>query len=360
MESFKIQPWRMKVKMDCDILIIGGGPAGSSAAYEASLLGAHVIVVERKKEIGQPIQCGELVSASVLEEFPNTCIHTYQEFTMAKTIWPDQTIATKVNMHMIDRGLFDKNIAVQAAASGAQYMLSTYAEKINSDTVLLRKGQQSIQVTPRIIIGADGPLSTVGKWMGQTNKEFCLGLQYELPRLKRSGWLEFYLKFEYFAGYAWFFPKGPFANVGLCIKKDKVRGAHKQILELLKIFIKSLVEKGKVADSPLGFRAGLIPVGGLLQIVKNNMMLVGDSAGQTDPIAGGGILQAIKCGKIAGKVATDAIRRNDLSILHQYEDACMDLLMPALSNAYKRRQTMETTWDNNFNQITKKCWEMTM
>ena len=75
-----------------------------------------------------------------------------------------------------------------------------------------------MEVTADIVIGADGPRSTVGTWIDSINSEFVVGLQYEVPLSSPLEYTEIYFRREFFGGYGWLFPKGTLANVGIGIK----------------------------------------------------------------------------------------------------------------------------------------------
>lgn len=329
----------------CDILVVGAGPAGSSAALEASKAGAHVLMVEKKKTIGQPVQCAELLPKSNLLQLKVTHRSFVQEIKRARIFSPQgEYFDEDFPCHMLDRAVFDKELAAQAAREGAHILTRTRCISKKGEEVLLWRGKKQVAVCPKVIIGADGPKSTVGKWIARVNREFCIALQYKVPLITPSDCAEFYFDHHFFGGYGWLFPKEKVANVGVAVRYDK-KTAPYPVRHLLDEFVKKLHRKNEVKETPVSITGGLIPVGGPLNTVGENIILAGDAAGQTDPMTGGGIVQAIVCGKIAGITAAEAVRENDLHLLHQYEIKWHHLFENDLERKWAKRQFLESHWD---------------
>ncbi len=341
--------------MHYDILVVGAGPAGSSAAREASKAGARVLMVEKKKTIGQPVQCAELLPKSNLLTLKVNRRSFVQEIKRARIFPPQgEHVESDFPCSMLDRAVFDKELAAQAANEGAHILVKTRCISKKGEKVILKRGNKEIDVFPKVIIGADGPRSTVGKWIATVNKEFCIALQYEVPLTALSDCVEFYFDHQFFGGYGWLFPKGKVANVGVAVKYEKT-GPSDFIHGLLDNFIKKLQKKNKIKKSLFSITGGLIPVGGPLHTVKENIILAGDAAGQTDPITGGGIVQALLCGKIAGTTAAEAVKDNDFNALYNYEIKWRYLFENDLERACTKRQFLESHW-NELDSIIKKGW----
>lgn len=340
----------------CDILVVGAGPAGSSAALEAAKAGARVVVVERRKTIGQPVQCAEMIPNNLLKEAKIISRSIIQEIKTTKTFLPDgKWFEHASSSYMLDRAVFDKGLAVQAAKEGARILIRTQCVSKEGERVTLRRGGREIEVFPKIIIGADGPKSTVGSWINSINTEFYITLQYEVPLTTPSDCAEFYIDRNFFGGYGWLFPKRETANVGISVRPKK--GNQQGMRNLLKEFIKKLCSEKKIEDNPVSVTGGLIPVGGPLKTVRDNILLAGDAAGQTHPITGGGIGQAFACGKFAGEAAVDALREDDIRILHKYELKWRYILGNELKRACEKRKILDSQWDE-LDSIIRKCWAM--
>lgn len=344
--------------MNCDILVVGAGPAGSSAAVEASKTGVRVLMVEKKKTIGQPVQCAELLPESNLLHVKMTPRSIVQKIKRARYFPPhNEYFEEDFPCYMLDRTVFDKELAVQAAHKGAHILVMTRCISKKGEHVVLKKGEKRIEVTPKVIIGADGPRSTVGTWIASVNREFCSALQYEVPLSCPSDCVEFYFDHQFFGGYGWLFPKGEIANIGIAVKYEGRTRPSDPLEYVLNKFVKNLQDKNKIKGNPVSITGGLIPAGGPLHTVKENVLLAGDAAGQTDPLTGGGIVQALICGKIAGRTAAEAVKNNDLDLLHTYEVEWRSLFENDLKRTYEKRQFLESHWDE-LDSIIGKGWTL--
>jgi digeranylgeranylglycerophospholipid reductase len=332
--------------MQCDLLIIGAGPAGSAAAITASCEKINVIVVEKRVSIGEPIECAEFVPRLLRQEidFSKNCV--VQEIKTIKLFNKDGLLSEFLSPgYMLNRATFDKELATEAIRNGARYLINARCVGFESGDVIIQQGRSFVSIRPKVIIGADGPKSTVGKWMKKSNTDFVMGLQVELPLLEPQDYLEICFLKSLRGGYGWLFPKGGVANVGIGVSYEgKDTG---EIRNILNQFCNYLEEIGKVKNIPISKRAGLIPCSGLFpESVFENMMLVGDAAGQTHPITGGGIAPAVICGKIAGNIAAKAIKKEDLNILKEYDIQYRKVYEKEMTRAVLKRKWMNQNWEN--------------
>lgn len=339
-----------------DVLVVGAGPAGSSAASEAAKHGAKVLMIEKRKVIGQPVQCAEFIPKFLLNELEITHNSIVQKIRGIITHLPSGE-CFKLNSpgYMLNRSIFDKELATGAAKRGVDIFINTLCVSKEDEKIVINKNGRQMKILPKVIIGADGPKSTVGKWINSTNKDFVIGLQYELPLITPLDHTEIYFDRDFFGGYGWLFPKERSANVGIGIRYNSKSKNDKSLGRLLKRFVNALEKEGKVKNSPISITSGLIPVGGPLHTVEDNIMLVGDAAGQTHPITGGGISQAVICGKIAGRISARAIRKENMDILTDYENEWQGIFGKELKRAKTKRQFLESHWDK-LDAIVKKCW----
>jgi flavin-dependent dehydrogenase len=256
---------------------------------------------------------------------------------------------------MLNRSLFDKELARHAKDMGVDILTETKCISKKREKVIIKKNGRQENVVAQVIIGADGPQSTVGKWIQSRNHDFVLGCQYQVPLKASYDYTEIYFDSDFFGGYAWFFPKGDVANVGVGIRDNRRPGISRSLEGLLKEFLKRLALEGKIENRPLSVTGGLIPVGGPLSTVKENILLVGDAAGQTHPISGGGIPQAIICGEIAGRVAAQAVQEKRHGVLTEYEEEWKSIFGEELKRAQGRRQLLESQW-SRLDTVLKRCW----
>jgi digeranylgeranylglycerophospholipid reductase len=339
----------------CDILVVGAGPAGSSAAVTAAGSGVRVLVVERRAKIGIPIRCAEYIPAQLLGEMKmaKTCIA--QSVAGMKTFLPSGEVKeTKAAGFMVYRDQFDQHLAEEAVNAGAQIRLSAAAMGFaNGRVKILGEHGDYFGIAPRIIIGADGPHSVVGRWMNSVNLNLIPGIQARVPLQLPMTHTEIYFDENFFGGYGWLFPKNKEANVGLACKKT---GANPPALsDLLNRFMDRLAREEKIFPEVLRLFCGWIPAEPVRETVSRNMILAGDAAGQTHPITGAGIAPAVICGKMAGKWAARAILEKDMNLLHGYQEEWTSFFGPTQEKAWNRRTLLENNWER-LDDMVKKCW----
>jgi geranylgeranyl reductase family protein len=339
----------------CDILVVGAGPAGTSAALAAARSGARVLIAERKGKIGLPVRCGEYIPAPLVGEIGLGRSFVVQSVKGMRTIVPGGEInEMRAPGFVTHRDIFDQVLADAAKEAGAEIQLSTRVISKDDGRVLLKGSDgKALNLEPGAIIGADGPHSTVGKWIGYRNRKLIPAIQARVSLCRPMNFTEVYFDKEIYGGYGWLFPKGEEANVGLGITPKE--GNSASLRKSLDRFIAALKAAGKIKGMPYELTAGWIPAEPMKETVKGNVALVGDAAGQTHPITGAGIHQAIVCGRMAGKHAAQALGKGKLSLLSEYDIEWHDLFGHTLERAYERRQLLEGEWDR-LDEIIKYCW----
>jgi len=367
-----------------DIIIIGAGPAGSLAAKYAALNGAKVLMVEKKQEIGTPIQCAGFVpDASEVEELipeltlPVEMKKISKKCILSKTnkqrlIAPNlKSKEFDVNGFVLDRRLFDSDLAEQAVKEGADILCGTAAKEILSGskehTVKLNGVFGAAEVIGKIIIGADGPNSMVGKTFGLSHSrqintdageaepaagipyERGIGFEYKMTNVNiDTDTLEMYFGNEYVpGGYIWIFPEGDGkANVGIGLRNSQ-SGEKMSARSLLNKFITEHPEASeKLKDGKImSIHGGIIPVAGAPdKTATHSAMVVGDAAGQVMATNGGGIPFAMAAGKIAGEIAAAAALEGacgrQLSVI-DYENEWRNAFGNALDSSVQARKLMD-------------------
>jgi len=340
-----------------DIVIVGAGPAGSSAAQAAARRGAKVLMVDRRQRIGVPVQCAELVPQWISRyiHFSSKCIRQTVE-TMV-THLPDRTAyEMKSPGYMLDRSLFDKELVTSAISSGAQISVETRVTGLSPERLIVEQGSKRETIKSKVIIGADGVHSTVARCLGFLPAKTIVALQYEVALPHFQNYLEIFFKHEYEGGYAWFFPKRGTANVGLGIVSQKTF----LLPTLLNDFLKSLVDAKRLTDINItGKTAGSIPCNIPRKTVFGNTLLVGDAAGHAHPITGAGILNAVIAGEIAGRIAAEAVDRENVQYLENYEVEWRKTFGESLAYGAFKRQFLEKNWNKpqvNFEGLIRKTW----
>ncbi len=340
-----------------DIVIVGAGPAGSSAALAAAKRGVRVLLIDWNQRIGVPVRCGEFVPQMIARsaDFSPCCI--LQQIKRMKTHLPDGSVfEMKSPGYMIDRSLFDRELAASAALAGADVSIGTRGAGFFPDGIVVEQGPVEEHIRAKVIIGADGVHSTVARWAGCQLDKTLVTLQYEVVISSSSDHVDLFFHPDYEGGYAWFFPKGRTANAGIGVVPKKTA----LLSTLLSDFLERLLSSGTLSRiNIVGKTGGSIPCGPLSQIVFGNVLLVGDAAGQTHPITGAGILNAVVAGEIAGRIASEAVARDDPAYLSQYEIEWRETLGKSLSHAASRREFLEEHWNKegtDFNDLIQKTW----
>jgi len=341
---------------NCDVLVVGSGPAGSGAGRAAAEGGARTIVIDRKKEIGTPVQCGEVIGRSILAmtdvkipSYAQCCEQNYTRFIVDRKVQIDNHEAYWRSV-TVERKMFDKYLAERAARAGAAVQSDARLLSVEKDgdeissCQLLVQGDK-VEVEPKIVIAADGVHSTVAKLLGKelfTSESVARGVEYEMVSKKRvPPCMQIFIEPEIGLGYGWIIPKGPYrANVGLGVVggTESRRGALTDWIELNPIvnqyFDSEKILEVKTGDAPVpGFLGG--PSSG-------NVLFAGDAAGQTLAFVGEGIMPSYICGTVAGRVASAAVK--DREALERYDAEINDLLGEDLEMGADLRDLLVTIW----------------
>jgi digeranylgeranylglycerophospholipid reductase len=360
------------LKIKTDIVIVGAGPAGSSTAITSARLGLKTIIIDRKAHIGVPVQCGEAIGKTgpgianidVPKEAIRNPIRGFRIFSPSN--FTVDYAKPEIDGYIIDRRVFDKELFVRACEAGANSIINTnitdflYKDgKIQG--VVGRTDREKIEVESKIVIGADGVFSIIAKLSGLRKFEKLENLDasvgYEMVNVKYddSELMEFYMgKKVAPRGYVWIFPKGENrANVGIGIGAGY---SERNALDFMIDFMKNhpIGEKKLGKAKILEYRVGAIPVGGPnKKNILDNLILVGDAAGQVHPITGGGIGYSMVCGSIAGKIAAEAIEEGDTSErkLIQYEDAWRSKYGEEFEKMLKVRDLLANVQDKTLDQL---------
>ena len=317
-----------------DLVVVGGGPAGSSAAFTAAKSGLSVALLEKEKSIAETVRTSGVTWIQSIKEFgiPDDCFNPIKNFSFCSPN-NEVTISDSVaRAAVLDVRKTYRWLAHEAELSGADIFV-----KMNVDEVLKNKKGDIVGVKAkgpngtttfhsRIVIDASGFTSTVCKAMGFATqwKRFGAGAEYEVEVENvdpHTWWLMVGQQYSP-AGYAWIFPLGNnIVRIGVGVgKPESDVDPTQRLKELMEKKIGPIGKLGKI--TPIEFHYGLIPNDGLSRkTVFNNLILVGDTAGQANPLVLEGIRYAIKYGRVAGKVSSEAIKsgRTDKEALEAYE-----------------------------------------
>ena len=331
------------MKLDCDLLVVGLGPAGGSAALAAASRGLRVVAVERKRELGVPVQCAEFVPLP-MGRWTRAEGVLRQRIAGMNTFLPSGAAEhTAFPGLMIDRAAFDRAIATDAAQAGARLLLGARLVELDIEkrSARIARDDGMVEITFRLVVAADGPHSRVAEAIGLPRLETVDTRQYTVPLRTSGSDTDIWLSDAYPGGYAWLFPKGDVANLGLGADR-RLAGDLKRPLEELQ---RRLAEAGIIGRDVLGRTGGAIPVGGIRErLVEGPVLLVGDAAGLTHPVTGAGIPAAVISGDRAGAAAAELLDGGREGALADFEEDVRDQFEDAVARGLHRRRAMRGEW----------------
>lgn len=330
--------------IDCDVLVVGLGPAGGAAAATAARLGLAVVAVEKRKVVGVPVQCAEFIPLPLLRHARSPGVLLQKISGMKSTLPSGATVATPFAGLMVDRAAFDQALARAAGQAGATLHVDSILTALDArrSTATIRALHGMLHVRYRLLIAADGPHSAVAEHIGLPRLATVNTRQYTVALTAPYAATDIWLSGDYPGGYAWLFPKGSYANLGLGMDprfsvdmKSPLDALHRQ-----------LVNEGRVGSGVLFRTGGAIPVGGMREpLVAGNIVFVGDAAGLTHPITGAGIAAAVVSGERAGEAAQALLRADDEDALEDYEEDLCDQFSESIARAVERRHELERVWN---------------
>jgi geranylgeranyl reductase family protein len=324
----------MSERLEADVVVVGLGPAGASAARVAARAGARVIGLDRRERPGEPVQCAEFVPLSLGSEVDGLADLAVQPIEAMDTYTEDDgPRRDPLPGWIVDRARFDRTLVERARTAGADCRFAAPVASLDADGVVLSDGTR---VVAPIVVGADGPRSQVGRAIGSLNTVFSHTRQITVPLAAPHFATDIFLSAGMPGGYGWLFPKGGVANLGLGVDAP-ARGLLRVLLEGLQA---RLVREGRIGWDVLATTGGLIPAGGLLRPIGRlgaiDVLLAGDACGLTNPITGAGIASAAISGRMAGEAAVARLG-GDVAAPADYAEEIADVFGGALARAARRR-----------------------
>ncbi len=338
--------------MKYDVVVVGAGPAGAMASRYSALNGAKTLLIEEHAGIGSPVQCTGLISKAALSE----CEIGEGSFVLAKmkgafVYAPNGEELTirgnEVKAYVIDRKMFDRELAEASLGAGAELMLKTRFTGLHKGGISVISNGEKKDIHADIVIGADGIMSGVGRAAGLARcRKFLSGIQFEAPY--DAGDAQFV---EIFTGnkiapgfFAWAVPFAGMARIGLAKNMD-----NKTCLNYLDELMRHPVVMSRYRGSRTEHVAGGIPLGPPERTVTDNVMLVGDAAGQVKPTSGGGVYMGAVCAKIAGEVVARAARKETCT--DEYEKRWRSAVGRELAIGMTIHRSLGKLSDENLNEF---------
>jgi digeranylgeranylglycerophospholipid reductase len=368
--------------MNYDLVIVGGGPAGSVTAKHAAKNGVKVLMLEKRQEIGAPVRCGEGLSLegrlddadikidrrAIIRDIDGARIISPKGFTLTV----GREMAGNECGANIDRDVFDKGLAEDAADHGADVMVKTMAMDLIRKNgkiagVTAKHLGERFNINAKMVVGADGFESKVGRWAGiETSlkpSDINTCFEYYMVGIEeRLSYNDFYIGSRAPGGYIWVFPKrDDSANVGIGVNLAKLNRIED--VGMAKKFLDKFIAKhpelncGKPIKEIAGAISCSLP---LDQTVDDNILLVGDAARHIDPITGGGIVNAILAGKLAGEVIAEGIQKEDLSkeFLMKYDKGWREEFESKMLRNWFAKEKLVTLEDEVFDNVIEALQDL--
>lgn len=351
--------------MDFDVIVIGGGPSGSSCVSFLSKAGRKVLLLDRAK-FPREKTCGDGISGrsvgilkelGILENFKNVEHESMFGVTFSSPNGVVVPIKAKSNTSpgfVCRREVFD-NVLFQNAKSLCTKTIEGF---IAQD--ILKEGSKVVGVSgmldgkktefrAKIVVGADGAAGITARKLGAVNDDpdhQCSGIRCYYEGVEGMGdKIELHFVKEAIPGYFWIFPlPNKKANIGLCMM---VRDIKKKKVNLQKI-MNNIIENNQTfkwrfakAKKATEVKSWLLPYATKkMKLAGDGYVLVGDSASLIDPFTGEGIGNALISGKLAAKVIDGALKANDLSEkkLSTYQKELFDLIGGEVNSNYRMQK----------------------
>lgn len=353
-----------------DLVVVGAGPAGSSAAYEAAKNGIKVALLEKEESVAQTVRTSGVTWIDFAREFgiPQDCYNPIRKYNFCSpnnivSISDEEPKAAVLDVRKTYRFLAD-----QAKNKGAKIFLSTnVTEVIKEDGKVVgvkafSKNDEMV-FRAKMVIDASGFQSVVSKLLGLVKqwKRFGVGAEYEaeVENVDSDTWWLMVGQMYSPAGYAWIFPLGKnLVRIGVGIgKPESDMDPTERLDEMIEKRVGPIKDLGKIIKKE--FHYGLIPNEGLSRkTVYDNLILVGDTAGMANPLVLEGIRYAIKYGRVAGETASKAIKSDDTSekALQHYEKTWKKEIEPKIKSAHKVQarwlKLSDDDWDKEIDMIS--------
>ena len=313
--------------LDCDVAVVGAGPAGSRTARNLARAGLRVRLLEEHRRVGVPSHCSGLISLRTLREaeigeeavihrITGAFVHTYSGEEAALGGGDTRAVA-------IDRVRWDETLCEQAQDAGAELVRArlVHAERENGGVRLYTQtdGREST-FTARMVVGADGSHSRVARSFGlpgPREKVYNLGIEGRL-KVPREDFVHVFvgrdLAPEWFG---WIIPTGDGgARVGIgCTPGDKPIACYRRLRDAFPRLFGGI--------EPCRMYGGTIPLDFAPRTNADNVLLAGDAAGQVKPFSGGGIYTGLVGARHASETIVSAFEADDTSApyLSRYERA---------------------------------------
>ena len=332
----------MSVDAYADVVVVGGGPAGSCCARELALRGFKTLLLEEHETVASKVLCTGIIGINAFEEFPlpwETVVGTLgrmkaiSRYGTELPYTPQQPIA-----YIVDKGAFNSALAAQSSAAGALLHTSTRAHDLVIDHAgvhlqAMVGGEQPLRVHARLAVLACGVNYQLTKNLGLGMPwEFLQGAQTEVPRTLTQ-WTEIHLNKTFSReAFAWLVPlQSGYTRVGLMCARN-ARAALMRFLDAVAPQWREW-EDLHIAAKPIA----QMP---LRKSYAERVLVIGEAAGQVKATTGGGIYYGLLAARLAAETISQAFAAGCFSTttLQAYERAWRSLLADELALGFSFRK----------------------
>jgi len=333
-----------------DVIVIGGGPAGSQVAYRLAGMGYQVVVLERREKLGKQVCCTGIISHECVDAFDIDSDVILRRLNSARLYSPSGRLLKLwregIRACVVDRAAFDVAIASRAQSAGAEYIFGNRVTdiEVRDDRVRVEAARQ---FEARAVVVATGFGSRLSKRLGLGRVgDFVVGAQ---AGVETDGVdeVEVYFGYEVAPGFfGWLVPtSNQKALVGVLSRHNCVR--------YLRNLLSSLKAEDKIISDDVVLSYGGIPLKPLSRTYGDRVLVVGDAAGQVKPTTGGGIYYGLLCAEIAARNLDRALKSDNLSAgsLARYEREWKKKLGRELRAGYYARKFYERLSDEEIDKL---------
>ncbi len=315
------------MKTSFDVLVIGAGPAGSTAAERLAACGLDVGLLEEHPVVGEPVDCTGVVGVEAFVGFDlpqRIVVGSFDAVTIHSPAGIPATYrATEPLAYIVDRAELDRTLAARAREAGATLLLSTQAVDVDRnargvDVTCRCLGDEMRRLSARMVIVAAGPRFAFHERLGLATSSVL----WRSAHAELSGdglpHAQVYLGRDVAPGaFGWAVPVKrsgiPHVRVGVNSHSDAPRYLRKLCDENFPHLMPN--------DGSFQYRSWVVPVVPLSRTYGDRILAVGDAAGQVKPTSGGGIYYGMLSAREAAETVRDAFKRGTLNgeALSDYE-----------------------------------------
>ena len=331
-----------------DLAIIGASIAGNNLAFLLSKSNLRIVVLEDHKEIGLPFQCAGIISQklSKLIELPKEIV--LNRVSTAKIVSPSGNfikLSGNEQPYVIDRIKLDRLFynEVKDDPNIVYYLAERYKSfeyRIEDDKKYLLIETSKRKIIAKMLIGCDGPLSLVGKQLNVKN-DVIFASQIRVKANFANHEAAMYFNPQWKQLFGWIVPEGnQIYRIGIASAKS-VNISFKRFLS----------ELGVDIDDKIDQQGGIIPYGVMNKLAFDNVLLLGDAAGQVKATTGGGIVMLLTAAKYASNCIHRCFEDENFSkriIKKYYEKPCSQTIGRELKLHFIIRLILENFNSNNF------------